>query len=362
MSFVPPLLAWYQSNARELPWRSVSSPYRTWISEIMLQQTQVETVVPYFHRWMERFPNVRALAASDQQDVLACWEGLGYYGRARNLHRTAGLIVEQYEGQLPRRVKELEELPGIGPYTAAAIASIAFGVDAAAVDGNIRRVLARVFDVALPARSPEGERVLWSLAQDHLPEGKAGIYNQALMDLGATICTPIAPDCDNCPIHGWCTAQRLGVQEERPVKQPRKVTPHHTVTAAVIRRDGRVLLAQRLKTGLLGGLWEFPGGTLEENDADLRACLEREIREELGVGVQVGELFGKYKHAYTHFRITLHVFLCQLPGSEEPRNLESEALVWVRVSELSDYPMGKVDRQIALKLEREVRKDGSLPG
>jgi A/G-specific adenine glycosylase len=182
------------------------------------------------------------------------------------------------------------------------------------------------------------------------------------MDLGATICTPKAPDCDNCPIHGWCAAQRLGVQEERPVKQPRKVTPHHTVTAAVIRRDGRVLLAQRLKTGLLGGLWEFPGGTLEENDADLRACLEREIREELGVGVQVGDFFGKFKHAYTHFKITLHAFLCQLTGAEEPRNLESEALAWVRVSELSEYPMGKVDRQIARKLEREVGKDGSLPG
>jgi A/G-specific adenine glycosylase len=353
MSFVPGLLAWYEADARDLPWRVDCSPYGTWVSEVMLQQTQVDTVIPYFQRWMDRFPDVQSLAAADEQEVLSCWEGLGYYSRAHNLHRTAKILVGENGGKLPQTVRELEQLPGIGPYTAAAIASIAFNQDAAAVDGNIRRVLARVFNVQEPARSREGLKKLWSLAEENLPPGRASAYNQALMDLGSIICTPQKPKCSICPIEPFCQARALGVQEERPVKMPRKRSPHHTVTAAVILRDGRVLLAQRLKGGLLGGLWEFPGGTLEESDKDLQDCLIREIREELGVGVHVGAPFGKYNHAYTHFKISLYAFLCELEGHAQPQNLESEALAWVRVSELADYPMGKVDRQIARKLAKQ---------
>jgi A/G-specific adenine glycosylase len=355
MSFGSQLLAWYETNARELPWRSMRSPYRTWVSEIMLQQTQVETVIPYFHRWMARFPDIASLAAAELQEVLSFWEGLGYYSRARNLHRSARIIMEKFDGNLPHTISELRDLPGIGPYTAAAIASIAFDVDVAAVDGNIRRVLSRVFDIRVPARSPEGERHLWSLAEKHLPAGKASAYNQALMDLGAVICTPKSPDCGICPIETYCQARTLGVQEERPVKLPRKKTPHHTVTAAVIWRDGQVLLAQRPKNGLLGGLWEFPGGTLEESDEDLPACLRREIKEELGVEVQVDEPFGTYQHAYTHFKITLYAFTSKIIGGTLPKNLESDALAWVGISELGNYPMGKVDRQIAQRLEEEVK-------
>ncbi len=362
MSFVPELLAWYATNARQLPWRSTRSPYRTWISEVMLQQTQVDTVIPYFTRWMDRFPDVQTLASANEQEVLTYWEGLGYYSRARNLHRSAGMIVEEFDGKLPHTVNDLQKLPGVGPYTAAAVASIAFNVDAAAVDGNIRRVLARVFDVREPARSPEGERLLWSLAEEHLPVGCAGIYNQALMDLGSLICTPHNPDCETCPIKKFCQARALGLQSKRPVKVPRKTIPHLTVTAAIIRRNGRVLIAQRPKPGLLGGLWEFPGGTLEETDQDLGTCLRREIREELDVAVQVGKPFGKYKHAYTHFKISLYAFFCQMDENEQPNNLESEALAWVRVSELGDYPMGKVDRQIARKLEKGMEQDGDFSG
>ncbi len=358
MTFVPPLLAWYDANARDLPWRSMHSPYRIWVSEIMLQQTQVDTVIPYFERWMARFPNVHTLAAAAEQEVLSFWEGLGYYSRARNLHRSAKILVEACDGRLPRTVKELESLPGIGPYTAAAIASIAFDQDVAAVDGNIRRVLSRVFNVEAPARSPAGEAQIWSLADAHLPPGRAGAYNQALMDLGSLICTPHNPVCDTCPIAAFCQAWALGVQEARPVKLPRKRSPHHTVTAAVIRRNGRVLLAQRPKNGLLGGLWEFPGGTLEDRDKDLQDCLKREIQEELGVDVRVGAPFGKYSHAYTHFKISLYAFWCHLEDHAEPQNLASEALAWVELSALGDYPMGKVDRQIAMKLEQEAKQGG----
>jgi A/G-specific adenine glycosylase len=361
MSFVPQLLEWYEHSARELPWRPAISPYHTWISEIMLQQTQVETVMPYFARWMARFPDIESLAAADEQDVLGVWEGLGYYRRARNLHRAAQQVMVDHNGQLPRTRVALGTLPGIGPYTAAAIASIAFGEDVAAVDGNIRRVIARLFDVSVPARSTQGEKQIQALAQAHLPRGRAGDYNQALMDLGALICTPTSADCGSCPIARDCLARQLGLQEERPVRMPKKKIPHLTVTAGVIRQDGRVLLAQRPPKGLLGGLWEFPGGTLEEDDPDLRACLQREIREELGVALQVDAPFGQYDHAYTHFRITLHAFLCRLATGEEPQPLDGQVLAWAALAELPDYPMGKVDRQIALRLIKE-RGDGSLPG
>lgn len=361
MSFVGPLLEWYSKNARKLPWRSRQSAYRTWVSEIMLQQTQVDTVIPYFTRWMEIFPDIPTLAAADEQDVLSLWEGLGYYSRARNLHKASKIIVSEMGGQLPELVEELQKLPGIGPYTAGAIASIAFGMDVPAVDGNIRRVLSRVFDVREPARSTQGSKTLWALAEENLPEGKASDYIQAMMDLGATICTPKNPDCEHCPIAEHCMARRLGVQEERPVKLPRKRVPHLTVTAAVIRRDGKVLLAKRPAGGLLGGMWEFPGGTLEEKDLDLPACLEREILEELGVTVRVGDTFGTYQHAYTHFKISLTAFLCDLSQDEYPQALESDELAWVSMESLADYPMGKVDRLIALRLVEEDKND-RLPG
>lgn len=350
MAWAADLLRWYHSSARDLPWRSDLTPYRTWISEIMLQQTQVDTVIPYFERWMARFPDVAALAEADEQDVLTLWEGLGYYSRARNLHKAARIVHNELDDQLPDTPEELEKLPGIGAYTAAAIASIAFGRDVATVDGNIRRVFSRIYDLAEPLRSPESERLIWALAEANLPEGRASVYNQALMDLGATICTPRGPDCDHCPIQTDCQARALGVQDQRPVKPPRRKVPHLTVTAAVIRRDGKVLLSKRPVNELLGGMWEFPGGTMEESDPDLLACLQREIREELGVQVRVDAEFGIYRHAYTHYKITLHAFLCDLADDVEPQPIASDGLVWVRVSELADYPMGKVDRQIANRL------------
>jgi A/G-specific adenine glycosylase len=189
MSFVPSLLDWYEKNARDLPWRSHQSPYYTWISEVMLQQTQVNTVIPYFERWMIRFPDIRALADADEQEVLSLWEGLGYYSRARSLHRAARQVMADFNGRLPDSSRSLQELPGIGPYTGAAIASIAFGENAAAVDGNVRRVFSRLFNIRVPVRSTEGEQQVRELTEENLPHGKAGDYNQALMDLGATICT-----------------------------------------------------------------------------------------------------------------------------------------------------------------------------
>jgi A/G-specific adenine glycosylase len=343
------LLAWYARHARDLPWRGSGDPYAVWVSEIMLQQTRVETVIPYFERWMKRFPDLGSLAQATQQDVLAVWEGLGYYSRARNLHRAAQIVVQEMGGELPRDPQALGSLPGVGRYTAGAIASLAFGADAPALDGNIRRVLARVFNLAEPARSPAGERRLWELAAEHLPAGQAGDYNQALMDLGATICTPRLPDCLGCPVSRFCQSRALGVQEERPVMPQKPAVPHYTVTAAVIRRDGQILIAQRPLEGLLGGLWEFPGGKLQPGE-ELAVCLQREICEELGVHVGVQQPLGVYRHAYTHFRVTLHAFCCSLANGAQPQPLEAHDLRWVAPDELTDYPMGKIDRLIARDL------------
>jgi A/G-specific adenine glycosylase len=344
------LLNWYSANARRLPWRGHPDPYAVWVSEIMLQQTRVETVIPYFERWLQRFPTIQALASASQQEVLGTWEGLGYYSRARNLHRAAQEVLAEYGGVLPQSRQELEKLPGIGRYTAGAIASMAFGQDEAALDGNIRRVLSRLFAMRLPARSPAGEKRLWELAEENLPPGRAGDFNQALMDLGTAICTPQRPACPLCPLAEPCQARAEGSQEELPVLAEKKAIPHITVTAAVIQLDGKVLLARRPAHGLLGGLWEFPGGKQEPGE-ELIEALKREIREELGAEIRVGEPFGIYNHAYTHFKVTLHAFLCRLAGDTLPTPLEASEIRWVGVAELREFPMGKIDRQIARRLQ-----------
>jgi A/G-specific adenine glycosylase len=347
--FAVALLAWYAQHARVLPWRGESNPYAVWVSEVMLQQTRVETAIPYFERWMSRFPDLASLAQASQQEVLIAWEGLGYYSRARNLHLAAQIVLREMQGELPRDPEALANLPGIGRYTAAAIASLAFGVEVAALDGNIRRVLARVFDVSDPARSPEGEGRLWELAAAHLPPGQAGDYNQALMDLGATLCTPRNPNCPACPLKQVCQSFVLGIQDQRPVVLKRPATPHYIVTAAVICRQEQLLITQRPLDGLLGGLWEFPGGKLQPGET-LAACLQREIQEELAIYVSVGACIGVYRHAYTHFKVTLHAFRCTLHNGSTPSPRQVKDLRWVAPADLPGFPMGKIDRQIARQL------------
>ncbi len=340
--FANRLLEWYQENKRSLPWRGHPDPYAVWVSEIMLQQTRVEAVIPYFHRWMERFPTIAALADAPEGDVLSAWEGLGYYARARNLRRAAQVIMEQYDGELPRDPANLRKLRGIGRYTAGAIASIAFGLDEPALDGNIRRVLARVFDVVEPADSPRGTRLLWALAAKHLPKGHAGDYNQALMDLGATTCVPANPRCPICPMRGMCQARKLGIQAELPVLKAKKSVPHRVMAAAVITRGRQVLLAQRPSNGLLGGMWEFPNGIVR--GAPGRG-VETVIRKLYHLEVQCGEPLGVVKHGYSHYFVSVHAFRCEPVSVPKAKNLR-----WVPMRRLDEFPMGRVDRQIARKL------------
>ena len=314
----------------------------------MLQQTQVESVIPYFERFMLRFPSLESLASATQSEVLSLWEGLGYYSRARNLHKAAQLVMSEREGRLPATAKELMQLPGIGRYTAGAIASIAFGQAEPALDANIRRVYSRLLELEEPLRSSASERLLWEFALQACPKERAGDFNQALMDLGASICKHNYPLCPQCPIQAACQAFQHGTQNRIPVVEKKLPIPHFIVTAAVIQQEGLVLIQRRPQKGLLAGLWEFPGGKLEASDADLAACLRREIKEEIGVEIAVGKGFGVYKHAYTHFRITLHAFLCRLePNQHIP---QSDTLRWVQFSQLAGFAMGKVDRQIAENL------------
>jgi len=346
MSSLPQhLLHWYAKKKRDLPWRDHPNPYAVWVSEIMLQQTRVDTVIAYFERWMEKFPTIALLASADEQDVLNLWEGLGYYSRARNLHRAAQIVVEKHRGNLPENAQDLIKLPGIGRYTSAAIASMAFGQDVATLDGNIRRVYARVFNMEEVLGTSNAEKILWKIAEDILPKGEAGDYNQALMDLGSALCRPRNPNCTKCPIVTFCEAYQLDIQEFRPVRKKKKAVPHRVHSAAVIVKNGKVLLAQRPSKGLLGGMWEFPNGRVDEgNPADELADI---IWEGYQVQIRTGNPLCIIDHAYTHFKITEHAFFCTISQSSRKENLR-----WVALRDTDSYPMGKIDREIARRLQK----------
>lgn len=364
-SVAPALLDWWDAGHADLPWRRTRDPYRIWIAEIMLQQTQITTVIPYYERWLERFPTVAALAGAQLDEVLKHWEGLGYYSRARNLHAAAQVLVAGYGGRLPASAEELIKLPGIGRYTAGAIASIAFGQKAAVLDGNVIRVLSRLVDLAEDITRPATRTHLWHLAESLVPAERPGDFNQSLMELGQSICLPQNPRCLICPLHKVCLARQQGTQPERPVRPPRKRTPHYDVAAAVIWQDGvpapdgRFLIAQRPLGGLLGGLWEFPGGKQERGET-LPDTLRREIREELGIEVMPGAFLTQIDHAYTHFRITLHAFHAVYVAGE-PQHIGVADHAWVTLEDLGDYAFAVTDRQIINRLQATLTGEPATP-
>ena len=259
------LIEWYSQRKRSLPWRDHPEPYAVWVAEIMAQQTRLESMLPFFDRWMILFPNVNRLAQSNLQNVLKAWEGLGYYQRARNLHKAANIIVDQYQGKIPNRIEQLLEIPGIGPYTAGAIVSIAFKKNEAAVDCNAARVLARLFTIRQPINKSKGLKEAWRHARSILPINQASDFNQGLMDLGANICIPQLPKCDQCPLNLHCEAHQLGIQHELPIREKMKNIPTKIYAACVIKNKASVLLRQRPQEGLLGGLWEFPNIEIENS-------------------------------------------------------------------------------------------------
>lgn len=343
-AWVADLVHWFDRNQRSMPWRDDPSPYKVWISEIMLQQTQVATVIPYFDRFVRRFPDVESLARADIQDVLRLWEGLGYYTRARNLHKAARLLTARGNGLLPSRSEELLQLPGIGLYTAAAIASIAFGEHVPVVDGNVLRVFCRFWGIRTPLRDPSVARTIRSRLLGLIQNAPPSRFNQAIMELGATICIYRKPLCTKCLLSAQCTAFNRGLTTSLPVSRPAVKIPHHRLAAAVIWRKGRVLLAQRRESGMLAGLWEFPEA-IRQRGEDLSDTIRRHIRDGLGLRIRVVKPYGVVRHAYSHFRVTVTAFDCFCQQGR-PKPLDWAAARWVWPSHLKDYPLHKTSRRI----------------
>ncbi|WP_462326665.1 A/G-specific adenine glycosylase [Desulfobaculum sp.] len=307
------LVDWFHANQRPLPWRKTYSPYHVWVSEIMLQQTQMDRAVPYFERWMTRFPDVPTLAAASEDDVLKYWEGLGYYSRARNIRKAARIIMDEHGGAFPTDVGGLLALPGVGPYTAGAIASLAYQQDVPAIDANVERVFARLFDIDTPVKEKDAKRAVADHADRLLPPGGARDFNQAVMEFGALVCTPRAPRCEACPLSAQCEAYRLGIVAHRPVPGKRQDITPLSIVAGVLLHEGRFFIQKRLEDSVWGGLWEFPGGSIEDGETPEQAAV-REFREETDFRVSVVDKIDVVRHGYTRYRITLHCFLLSLDG------------------------------------------------
>ena len=351
----PRLLAWYRKNKRDLPWRRTDDPYRILLAEFMLQQTQVHTVIPYYHRFLDRFPTVCDLANASQDDVLKAWEGLGYYARARNLHKAAHAIATDFGGAVPDTYDELKSLPGFGPYTTAAVLSIAYDRDHAVLDGNVIRVLARLFDIRDDVGQTRVKNQLWVLAQALLPKGEAADYNQALMELGATVCTPKNPSCHQCPVQKYCASHKAGDPQHLPVKAKKKPRPHHTLCAGIVWHNDKVLITQRPQNGLLGGLWEFPAGMQRSGEALQDTCI-RGIRETAGINIEIDSRYRTVKHAFTHFSITLHTFHGHcVKGKARP--LTCDNLAWVLLPHLDAYAFSRTSRKLIDHLRRDDQRD-----
>ncbi len=330
------LLSRYSANKRELPWRRTKYPYPVWVSEVMLQQTQVKTVLKYYDPFMEKFPNIGELAQADVQDVLKAWEGMGYYARARNLHDAAAIIVKQYNGIIPNTKEELLKLPGVGDYIAAAVLSIAFGRPLAVVDGNVKRLLARLFVIDEYINASGSLKTFKSVAEQLLDISEPGAFNQALMEFGATICKSGNPACHACPLKGDCLAYRYQKVSEYPKKASKKERPEYHIAVGVVFKKGKVLITRRKHNGLLGGLWEFPGGKVRDGEKGEIACI-REIREEVNLVVKVDSCLTRIRHEYSHFKIVMDVFICRYI-SGRVRLTGPAAHQWIKIKETDQYP------------------------
>ena len=355
------LLGWWELQGRHtIPWKLTADgrrpadgeeldPYPVFVAEVMLQQTQLQVVLPYWQRWMEALPSLSALAAAEEHDVLMLWQGLGYYARARRLHQAAQLLTSGSDGPLawPRSLEGWQALPGLGRSTAASIVSSAFDQPEAILDGNVKRVLARL--TASP-RPPARELArFWQRSELLLDPRRPRAFNQALMDLGATVCTPRNPRCGDCPWRGRCAAYAAGDPDRFPVKEASRAVPFQVIgVGVVLDGEGRVLIDQRLNEGLLGGLWEFPGGKQEEGEA-ITATIARELAEELAIAVEVGEELIVIEHAYSHKRLQFVVHLCRWQAGE-PQPLASQQVRWVEPAELDAYPFPAANARIIAAL------------
>lgn len=346
------LCAWYVRHHRHLPWRSTSDPYAIWVSEVMLQQTQVHTVIPFYRRFMRRFPEIHILATADLQTVLKCWEGLGYYARARNLHHAAGRVCRQFGGRLPDDWQGMISLPGVGDYIAAAVLSIAYARPYAVVDGNVKRMLARFLAINAPVNQARSAPVFRKAAQNMLDPHRPGVFNQAVMELGALVCRPRQPACSACPLNADCRSFPDDV-DRYPVRTKRVPVPQYRVAIGVVEKNGRLLITRRAQNGLLGGLWEFPGGKLKSGESAEKAC-RREIMEETGLAVHIEQHLARIRHAYTHFKIVADVFFCRYASGRVHLN-SAEAHRWVTAEQLDAYPFPGANRKFMDRVKARMQ-------
>lgn len=346
------LIGWYADHHRRLPWRETTDPYAIWVSEVMLQQTQVATAIPYFQRFMKRFPTALELASADMAAVLKLWEGLGYYSRARNLHRAAGIVAAEYHGVVPDDPEAFRALPGVGDYIAAAVLSIAFGRVMAVVDGNVKRVLARLYEDATPVNHSAAHKAFKGYADELICPDRPSRFNQAMMELGALICRPRQPDCAHCPLSGLCGSLQHGTVDAYPKRVASKRVPHRHQAIAVIVKRGKMLVVQRPSDGFLGGLWEFPAF-----DADARktspSAVVRQVNDQVGLRVVILERFARIRHAYTHFSLSADVYLCRWQ-SGRIRLQNAGGHRWVSLRGLARLPIHKANHKFMASLERAL--------
>ncbi len=327
------LLDWYRQEGRRLPWRQTRDPYRIWVSEVMLQQTQVATVLPYYRRFIKVLPTVQALARVPLQRVLKLWEGLGYYARARNLHRAAQQVVKEWKGKFSPDLSLLQTLPGVGRSTAGAIASFAFGKRAPILDGNLRRVFSRLLVIETSRKNHTVQQQLWDFSERILPRDNVAELNQALMDLGATICTPRSPSCLLCPVRDLCHAFRLGIQGRIPLTTRRKALPHCHMMVAIIQRGQQILIIKRAEQGLLGGLWGLPEVPIA-NPNDIQEARQA-LMDQWGVEVKMNQIMQPVGHTFTHLRMTYHPIVCHyISGSPQRATI----CRWVSFRQISNFP------------------------
>ncbi|MDX1934713.1 MAG: A/G-specific adenine glycosylase [Capsulimonadales bacterium] len=350
--FVRNLLTWYEANRRPLPWRRTRDPYAIWISEMMLQQTQVATVIPYWERWMERFPTVTALADAPTDDVLKHWQGLGYYARARNLHRAAQMIRDRFAGRFPENMDDILSLPGIGRYTAGAISSIAFGHETPIVDANVIRVLSRVFGIRGDPKSADVQTQLWSLAETLIPQGQASSFNQGMMELGALVCRS-RPACSQCPVRTECSAFASGDPTSFPAPPAKRLFTSQTDVSALVSDPAnadRLLLVRRPPEGLWGGLWEFPRATRTDGETVGDTAI-RAVRETTGLLVESdGQILATVKHGVTTRRITLLAAEARLVGDRLPLPTATFHSAWIPRSEIGRYALSSPQAELLEKL------------
>ena len=347
-AFRKKIFRWYAQHARELLWRNSRDPYKIWISEVMLQQTTVQAVLPYYEKWMKTFPDIESLSGATSQKVLKTWQGLGYYQRAKNLHKASKIINDKHQGRIPQDYEELRNLPGFGPYITAAVLSIAFGKPFPVIDANVRRLLMRIRGARGEAK-PQNDRKLLRFLKPYFPQNKAASFNQALMELGALVCRPKNPSCLLCPLRDFCQAFKDGEQEVIPRPKKRDYRKIDAVVA-VIEKNGRFLIQKRPSKGLLADLWEFPGGKRKTGET-LEEALHREIKEELQSEVLDEKLLIKVHHAYTQFQVSLYAFQCRLV--KEPC-LSKNRHRWVTLQGLKSYPFPSGSAKIIKFLEQRA--------